>query len=91
MGELIDYFSKRFKKNNSESGEQYMLSVVKNAIDSSCSKNLKNVGDTFIFEVIPKDLSYAVTVIDEEPLCSKYNIVQIDKTVFSATLRELDF
>lgn len=90
MGELLEYFSGKFKKNASASEEQMMKTRVKNAISDLCDKHLKDVGAIFIFEVLPNDLPYAVMVIEEEPLKSKYVINQIDKTLFQAELREVE-
>lgn len=90
MGELIDYFKNKYKKNVSNSEDQMNKTTVKNTIAELCEKYLENVGDVFTFEVLPKDLPYVVTVIDEEPLKSKYIINQISKTMFEAMLRELE-
>ena len=90
MGELFDYFSEKFKKNTSATEEQMMRIRVKNAISDLCDEYLKGVGSIFTFEVLPKDLPYAVMVINEEPLKSKYIINQIGKTLFQAELREVE-
>ena len=42
------------------------------------------------FEVNPEDLVYATEVVLEEPLCSKYTIVQISDTLFSAKIQEVE-
>lgn len=90
MGELVDYFKNKYKKNVSSSEDQKNKTTVKNAISDLCDEYLKNVGDVFRFEVLPKDLPFMVTVIDEEPLKSKYIINQISKTIFEAILREVE-
>lgn len=90
MGELLDYFKSKYKKNVSSSEEQMNKTNVKNTISDLCEEHLKEVGDVFKFEVLPKDLPYVVTVIDEEPLKSKYIINQISKTLFEAILREVE-
>lgn len=90
MNELMEYFRNKYKKNTSTSEDRMSKSTVKNAIADLCDEYLKDVGDIFKFEVLPKDLPYVVTVIDEEPLRSKYIINQISKTLFEAELRELE-
>lgn len=90
MGELYEYFKSKFKPTSNESDEQMNKTTVKNTISNLCEEYLKDVGDVFTFEVLPKDLQYATTVIDEEPLKSKYIINQISKTLFEAMLKEVE-
>jgi len=90
MGELLDYFSKRFKKQELYSEDQMSKTKVKNAIANLCEEYLEEAGDVFTFEVLPKDLSYAVMVIHEEPLKSQYDINQISKTMFRASMKEVE-
>lgn len=91
MGELMDYFkNKYYKKNVSNSEDNMNKTNVKNTISELCEEYLKDVGDVFTFEVLPKDLPYVVAVIDEEPLKSKYVINQINKTLFEAMLKEVE-
>lgn len=90
MGELLEYFKSKYKKNVSSSEDQMIKTNVKNTISDLCDEHLQDIGDVFQFEVLPKDLPYVVTVIDEEPLKSKYIINQISKTLFEAILREVE-
>ncbi|MGV3076275.1 hypothetical protein ACEE21_14415 [Clostridium baratii] len=90
MGELLEYFKSKYKKNASSSEDQMIKTNVKNTISDLCEEHLEDIGDVFQFEVLPKDLPYVVTVIDEEPLKSKYIINQISKTLFEAILREVE-
>ena len=90
MGELLDYFSGMFKKESLYSEDQMAKTLVKNTISGLCDEYLLDVGDVLTFEVLPNDLSYAVMVIDEEPLKSKYIINQVDKSMFQASLREIE-
>lgn len=91
MGELLDYFKNRFKKDEYDDYEEQKLkNKVKLDISKTCEDNLSDTEDYVTFEVLPKALPYAVTVIEEEPLKSKYVITQIDKTLFHAVLREVD-
>lgn len=90
MGELFDYFKNKYKKNVSNSEDQMNKTNVRNTIADLCDSHLEDVGDVFKFEVLPKDLPYVVSVIDEEPLKSKYIINQISKTLFEAMLREVE-
>lgn len=90
MGELTEYFKSRYTKEKNYSEDQILKTRIKNTISDLCQENLKEVGSIFTFEVLPKDLSYAIMVIDEEPIKSKYDIVQVSKTLFQAMLREVD-
>ncbi len=91
MGELMEYFKNKYYKKNVSSSEDNMNKTnVKNTISELCEEYLKDVGDVFTFEVLPKDLPYVVAVIDEEPLKSKYIINQISKTLFEAMLKEVE-
>jgi len=91
VGELIEYFkNKYYRKNMSGSEDMMSKTNVKNTISELCEEYLKDVGDVFTFEVLPKDLPYVVSVIDEEPLKSKYVINQISKTLFEAMLKEVE-
>ena len=90
MGELLDYFKNKYGKTSSTSEDQLAKMIVKTTISDICENNLKEVGSILTFEVLPKDLVYAVSVIDEEPLKSKYVINQISKTMFEASLREVE-
>ena len=90
MGELLDCFKERFTKDNrSETKDMMNKQRVKNAIADLCNAYLSDIGQEFIFEVSPKDLQYAVVVIDEEPLKSRYTIMQISDSLFSAKLQEI--
>lgn len=92
MGELLEYFvgKLKLKKNTSDTEEQMIKTKIRNAISSQCEQYLTDVDSVFTFEVLPKDLPYAIMVIDEDLLKSKYIIVQVGKTLFQATLREVD-
>lgn len=87
----MEYFKNKYYKKNVSSSEDNMNKTnVKNTISELCEEYLKDVGDVFTFEVLPKDLPYVVAVIDEEPLKSKYIINQISKTLFEAMLKEVE-
>lgn len=91
MGELIDCFKERFTKDNrSETRDMMNKQRVKNAIVDLCNAYLSEAGEEFVFEVTQKDLPYAVVVITEEPLKSRYFITQISDSLFSARLQEID-
>lgn len=91
MGELFDYFKERYlRSDRSEVADMMERSKVKNTINELCSTYLKDAGDIFEFEVSKNDLTYAVEVVEEEPLKSMYDIYQISPTIFRAKLKELD-
>lgn len=91
MGELLDFLKKKYKGKMSYDSEDVLpRTVVKNTIVSICDDKLKNVGDILTFEVLDKDLAFAVSVIEEEPLASRYDIVQVSRSLFQASLKEVD-
>ena len=91
MGELAEYLKERFTKNHSLDTKNIMARQrVKNAIIQSCEQHLLDSEDEFTFEVLPRELSYAVEVIAEEPLKSNYIISQISETLFVVKLREIE-
>ena len=92
MGELLDYFKDRYSKADSRSAMQDSIikQKVKNSINSLCEKYLQKAGQEFTFEVGDKDLPYALAVIDEEPLKSRYTIVQVGQNLLMASLGDID-
>lgn len=91
MGELLDYFKNRYgNKKNNVSEDKVSKTEVKNAISNLCDEYLEDADYILEFEVLPHELPYAVVVIDEEPLKSRYVINQISKTMFQATLRKVE-
>lgn len=92
MGEITEYLREKYSKSrNNEAKELMDKQRVKTAILSACDEHLVDAGDIFEFEVSGKDLQYAVSVIVEEPIKSKYTINQISETLFTARLNEIDF
>lgn len=91
MGELYDIYKEtRLKKAERDNSLQQKLSV-KVGIERLCEKYLTSADQVFTFEVTsPRDLSYAVMCIEEEPLKSTYIITQINETSFEARLRTID-
>ena len=87
------YLKERFLKGKDKNAtvEQMNRQRVKNAISDLCQQYLTEAGQILKFEVSPKDLPHAIIVIDEEPLKSMYNIIQVDETLFEASLQELAF
>lgn len=91
MGELLDYLKDRhFSNNKSVTQDMMEKTKVKNALLGVCDEYLESVGDVLTIEVSNKALSHMVTVVEEEPLKSKYAFSQISPTMFNATLREIE-
>lgn len=90
MGEILNYFKEKYSKNNSETEDMFRKSTVKNSICSICDTYLTEVGVELEFEVLPRALPFAVSVLEEEPLKSKFVIEQVSKTIFNAKLREIE-
>lgn len=90
MDELLSYFKEKLDRNSNSSDDQIRKNTVKHAIALVCDTYLKDVGDVFTFEVLEEDLPYAISVIEEEPLKSKYIINQVSKSLFEAVLSEIE-
>lgn len=91
MGEIAEYLREKYSKShNRETQELINKQRVKNSILSVCDEHLEDADDIFEFEVVGRDIQYAVIVIVEEPLCSKYNIQQKSDTIFVAQLKEIE-
>lgn len=91
--ELFDYLKERYSKGSDKDAtlEQMNRQRVKNTISDLCKKYLTNAGQLFKFEVSQKDLPYVIVAIEEEPLRSMYDIMQVSETLFTASLKELSF
>ena len=92
MGELLAYLKERYSKSGSKNAMKDNIAKqrVKNSIISTCEKYLHNAGERLTFEVSERDLPYALSVIDEDPLRSRYNIIQTGATLLCASLKEID-
>lgn len=91
--ELFEYIKSNYlnKQDRNAMKEQMERSKVKNTLIQLCDKHLTEAGQVFTFEALPRELPHVIAVIEEEPLKSKYNIYQIEETLFEASLKELDF
>lgn len=89
--DLFGYLKDKYSKNNDKDTTLQLMNSqrVKNDIRSMCKEYLSRAGQEFKFEVSKKDLPYVITAIDEEPIHSMYDIVQISETVFIAKLKEI--
>ncbi len=91
MGELLDFFKEKYlKSGNTTTKDLMQKQKVKNGILRVCEKCIKDSDEILTFEVLPADLPYVSEIVDEEPLKSKYEIMQISDTLFTAKLRELE-
>lgn len=91
MGELFDYFKERLSKGDrSETQEMMEKTKVKNSVIEICDTYLTEAGMSLEIEIAKKDLNHMVSIISEEPLRSKYDILQVSPTIFTASLKVLD-
>lgn len=91
MGEFTECFKERYTRSKVNNQRDLMeKQKVKNAILKSCEKYLQEAEDEYTFEVLPKDLAYALEAVMEEPLKSRYIINQISDTLFVAQLQKVD-
>lgn len=92
MREIFEIIVERyFSRGKSKSKNQLEKVRVRNAIMLLCSQNLVGLEDVLVFEVLPKSLPYAVSILDDEVLNTEYTVRQIDETLFEARLVSLDF
>lgn len=91
MGELLDYFKDKYSKSSSKTAIQDSMAKqrMKNNIVSVCEQYLVSAGDQLTFEVSDKDLPYALAVISDDPLRSRYNIIQVGANLLCASLKEI--
>lgn len=92
MDELLSYLKDKYfsSAGKLEMQESIAKQRVKNSIIAVCEKYLVNAGEEFTFEVSDRDLEYALAVIDEEPLHSRYNIIQVGANLLCVSLKEID-
>ena len=92
MSELTEALRGRFLKNrNSETANRISKQQVKAALLSMCEEYLKVPGDVLTFESTKSEIPFVIEAIIEEPLKSRYYIMQETDVLFSARLIELDF
>ena len=85
----LTHFASRFSKGNKDSNMNLDKNRVKVEIENICSQHLESGDDVLQFEVNEKDLDFVVSIL-ETGLISKYEIYQVDRTLFNASLREVD-
>lgn len=91
MGELLDYIKGRYlKSDSSETKDLMQKQKVKNGILNVCDNYIDSSDELLTFEVLPSDLQYVAEILEEEPLKSKYQIIQVSETLFTAKLREME-
>ena len=91
MSEFSDAIKQRyFKPKNLEIQDKMNKQRVKTTILTLCEEHIKEAGDVLIFESGARELQYVVEAINEEPLKSKYNILQISETLFQSSLVEIE-
>lgn len=74
---------------NKDSTAHLQKSRIKVEIETLCDSKLVYTGDMIQFEIDEKNLDYVISIV-ETGMISKYDIVQLDRTVFGATLKEVD-
>lgn len=78
-------WKKRGRKQNSNLDKNR----IKVEIESHCEQYLDSTNDILEFEVKEDDLDYVLTIVETEQI-NRYDIFQIDRTLFGAKLREVD-
>lgn len=91
--ELAGYVKSKYTKKAEKTAIQEMMTrqKIKTTIEEMLEEYLKEVGQVFTFEVSPNDLKYIPVVLSDEPLVSTYDFIQINESMFSAKLKEIEF
>lgn len=91
MGELTQAIKEKYFRGKKQDDADVRKKLeTKNAIIAVCDKHLLEPGVIFTFEVAKNMLLFVPSVIEEEPLVSKYHIWQVGESLFSARLKELE-
>jgi hypothetical protein len=63
---------------------------VRKAIEDLCDKYLLDFEDVLTFEALPKAINSTIEIITEKRFRDKYECVQIEPTLFSIMLKEVE-
>lgn len=80
---------KYFSFGRSVSSNQLARVKVRNAIANLCDEYLTSPDMVLKFEILPSSLPYAVEVLSDETLTSKYVLQQVSESCFEARLLSL--
>ena len=86
----IDLIKTTIQNKGVKQGGKIDKNRTRSSIENMLIEHLKNPGEVLTFEALPNALDYTISVIEEPPLNIKYDIVQIDETMFQASLKEID-
>lgn len=91
MSEFSEALKQKYlKQKNTEIADKMGRQRVKGAILNICETYLQDSDDVLKFEVLNNDLQYAVEVVTDESVSSRFDIRQISETVFVAKLVSFD-
>lgn len=79
----------RFSKKSKDDNASLDKSRLKVEIERVCGKYLEVTDDLIEFEVRESDLDNVISII-ETNMINRYDIFQVNKTLFSARLKEVD-
>lgn len=87
LEELWEIIQEKWFGLSKQTGENTLEKVrVRDTIIRMCDEHLHEAEDVFILEIMPNSLPYAVSVLDDPILSSRYTIVQISETLFEARM-----
>jgi len=86
---IISHLLERNFDRKKESNKNLDRSRIKVEIENMCEKYLESSNELLEFEVHPRDLDHVVSIVESEAI-SKYDVFQIDKTLFGAKLKEVE-
>lgn len=89
--EILDYYKEMRRRKKDKSEGSFEDSSMGKSIDILLSEALQIDMEYVEFEVREQKLPAVISAIDKKPLIEKYNIQQIDGTLFRASLKDIDY
>ena len=86
----LSYLLGKTSNRNKDATNNLDKNRIKVEIENMCNEYLKTSDELLQFEVSDRDLDFVVTIV-ETGLISKYDIFQMDRTLFGAKLKEVEF
>lgn len=86
----IDILKQTLSQKNKHNSNRLERNKARATIEDMCDNYLKSPDDVLTFEVLPNALDSVLSVIEIPPLSTKYDIMQMDETLFQISLKEID-
>lgn len=86
----IDILKQTLNQKNKHNSNRLEKNKARAKIESMCDEYLTEPDDVLTFEVLPNAIDSVLSVIEVPPLSIKYDIIQIEETLFQISLKEID-